>query len=144
METLIQQHESIAALIARVFLGLLFFFQGFDAVFKIKITGVIDAYESSFADKGIPRFFTVCGAWFTSYVELIGGIFLIVGFFQYYSLYFLGADLIIASIAFGIASPMWDTRHVFPRLALLLFLLSIPLSWNHYSLDHLLFILTKN
>ncbi|MCW3083851.1 MAG: hypothetical protein JWP12_1217 [Bacteroidetes bacterium] len=144
METLAQHHESIAALIARVFLGLLFFFQGYDAVFKIKISNVIETYESSFADKGIPRFLTVCGAWFTSYAELIGGLFLITGLFEYWSLSLLGLDLIVASIGFCIVSSIWDTRHVFPRLVLLIFLLVIPPAWDHYSLDHLLSIIYKN
>ncbi len=144
MDTLTQHHESIAALIARVFLGLLFFFQGYDAVFKVKTSNVIDTYESSFANKGIPHFFTVCGAWFTSYAELIGGLFLITGLFEYWSLSLLGLDLVVASIGFGIVSPMWDTRHVFPRLALLIFLLAIPPAWDHYSLDHLLSIIHKN
>jgi putative oxidoreductase len=130
--------EASAVFIARVFLGLLFFFQGYDAVFRIKIKYVIEAYENSFANKGIPRFLTVCGAWFTSCVELIGGVLLIVGLFENAVLYFLGIDLIIASIAFGIAKPMWDMRYVFPRLALLLFLLVTPSAWHIWSIDHLL------
>jgi putative oxidoreductase len=135
MET-ITQHET-AAFIARIFLGLLFFFQGYDAVFNVKIRNVIQVYENSFASKGIPRFLTVVGAWFTSYIEFIGGLLLILGVFQYYVLSLLGLDLIIASIAFGISTPMWDTRHVFPRLLLLLLLLIIPASWNVISLDNL-------
>jgi putative oxidoreductase len=136
MET-ITQHEITAAFIARIFLGLLFFFQGYDAVFNVKIKNVIQAYEDAFASKGIPRFLTVGGAWFTSSVEFIGGLLLILGLFQYYVLSLLGLDLILASIAFGISTPMWDTRHVFPRLLLLLLLLIIPTSWNAISLDNL-------
>jgi putative oxidoreductase len=142
MET-ITQHEITAAFIARVFLGLLFFFQGYDAVFNIKIKNVIQAYEDSFASKGIPRFLTVAGAWFTSFIEFIGGLLLILGVFQYYVLSLLGLDLIIASIAFGIASPMWDTKHVFPRLLLVLLLLIMPESWNLFSLDSLFTYLYK-
>ncbi len=138
MESLIQYHEVTAVLIARVFLGLLFFFQGYDAVFHVKVKYVIQAYENSFANKGIPRFLTVCGAWFTSSVELIGGLLLILGLFEYSVLFILGLDLIIASIAFGITSPMWDMKFVFPRLALLIFLLVTPMSWHLWSLDNLI------
>jgi uncharacterized membrane protein YphA (DoxX/SURF4 family) len=132
-------YETEAVFIARVFLGLLFFFQGYDAVFNIKIKNVIDTYQNSFTNKGIPKFFTVCGVWFTSCTELVCGIFLILGLFEYYSLSLLGINLLIASIAFGISTPMWDTRFVFPRLILLIFLFIVPHTWNFWSLDHLLF-----
>lgn len=138
METLIQHHEAAAVLIARTLLGLLFFFQGYDAVFRVKIANVITTYEESFENKGIPRFITAAGAWFTSYAELIGGLLLIAGLFQYYALYLLGLNLLIASLAFSMVSPMWDMRFVFPRLALLLFLIAVPASWDLFSLDHLL------
>jgi uncharacterized membrane protein YphA (DoxX/SURF4 family) len=138
MESLIQ-HQEAAVLIARIFLGLLFFFQGFDAVFNIKVKNVIEAYETSFAHKGIPRFLTVWGSWFTSLVELIGGTFLVFGLFEYYVLALLGINLIIASIAFGITNPMWDMRFMFPRLVLLLFLMVVPSSWNILTLDSLFF-----
>ncbi len=111
MPTLIQHHEIVAVLIARVFLGCLFFFQGYDAVFNIKIRNVIYTYQNTFASKGIPKFVTVLGSWFTSYSELICGFLLIIGLFKYYALYFLGMDVILASIAFGITTPMWDMRH---------------------------------
>jgi len=143
MELITQYHEAIGTLIARIFLGLLFFFQGLDAVFNVKIANVIAAYETSFEKKGIPRFLTVGGSWFTSYVELIGGALLVVGLFQCIALPLLGIALVIASIAFGIVSPMWDMRFVFPRLALLLFLLVAPSSWDLFSLDHLIAILTN-
>lgn len=138
METIILHHEAIAVLTARVFLGILFFFQGYDAVFKVKVSGVIDAYENSFANNRIPKFLIISGSWFTSYVELIGGILLITGLFESQILILLGADLIIASIGFGIITPMWDMRFVFPRLALLIFLTVVPPSWNLYSLDHII------
>ncbi len=139
MEIIIQYHEATAILIARIFLGLLFFFQGYDAVFNVKIKNVITAYKSSFADKGIPQILTVLGSWFTSYIELIGGLLLTIGLFEYYTLILLGINLIVASVAFGIITPMWDMRFLFPRLTLLLFLLVVPDSWNLYSIDKLFF-----
>lgn len=128
--------EVMAVLIARVFLGLLFFFQGIDAVFNIKIKGVIATIEEPLTSKGVPRFLIVLGAYFTSYIELIAGLCLIIGFAKYYALYLLGFDLLIASIAFGIIKPMWDMRFVFPRLVLLLFILVAPSEWDVLSVDY--------
>ena len=129
-------NQQIAAFIARIFLGFLFFFQGYDAIFNVKIKNIISAYSDEFANKGIPKIFTIAGAWFTSYVEFIGGLLLILGAFHQYTLYLLGLDILLASIAFGISKPMWDMRFVFPRLVLLLFLLIIPDSWNIISFYH--------
>ncbi len=139
MESLNQYNYAAAELLARLFLGCLFFFQGYDAVFNIKIKNVIQTFEEDFTKKGIPRFLIVTGSWFTSYTELIGGVFLIFGFFQYITLYMLGLNLLIAAIGFGINTPVWDTRYVFPRLVLILLLLIIPQSWNILSIDHLIF-----
>lgn len=127
----------MAGLIARLFLGFLFFFQGYDAIFNVKIRNIISAYSDEFANKGIPKFITIIGAWYTSYIEFIGGLLLILGVFQQYTLYLLGLDLLLASVAFGISKPMWDMRFAFPRLILLIFLLVIPSSWNAISLDNL-------
>jgi uncharacterized membrane protein YphA (DoxX/SURF4 family) len=136
---LIAHHKIIAVLIARLFLGFLFFFQGYDAIFNIKIRNVVNTYQSFFQSKGIPRNVTVAGAWFTSIIELAGGFFLIIGLFKYIALYLLGADLIVVSIAFGITRPMWDMRYVFPRLILLLFLLLVPRALDLFSLDNFVF-----
>src|SRR5688572_18538726 len=116
MDFINEYHQNAAVLLTRIFLGLLFFFQGYDAVFRIGVKQIIEAYSYEFKEKGIPGFLTVVGVCFTSYVELIGGLFLIAGLFEYYTLYLLGATLIIASVAFGINTSVWDTRHVFPRL----------------------------
>ncbi len=139
METINQYHEIAAIFVARVFLGLLFFFQGYDAVFTVKIKHVIETYENTFINKGIPKFLTVFAIWFTCCSELIGGFFLIIGLFENSALYLLSINLIIASIGFGINTPMWDTKFVFPRLILILFLLLIPESWNGWSFDNLFF-----
>jgi uncharacterized membrane protein YphA (DoxX/SURF4 family) len=138
METIIQFHESAAVFIARVFLGSLFFFQGYDAVFKVKVNTIISTYERTFSNKGIPVFLIKTGTWFTSYTELIAGLLLILGLFEYCALYLLGLNVIIASIAFSITQPMWDMRFVFPRLILLVFLLVVPASWDVWSIDNLL------
>ena len=128
--------EMDAAFIARVFLGFVFFLQGYDKVFRIGVKQVIQSVSQSLSDKGIPKLFSTLGAYFTSYVELICGAFLIIGFVKYYCLYLLGFDLLFATFAFGIVEPVWDMKHIFPRLALLLFLLILPSQWDALSVDH--------
>jgi uncharacterized membrane protein YphA (DoxX/SURF4 family) len=139
MEELNQYHVNIGVLTVRIFLGVLFVMQGYDAVFKIKIRNVIDTYQDSFENKGIPRFLTAFGAWYTSLTELICGALLIIGLFEYVSLYLLAANLLMAAVAFGINTPVWDTRHVFPRLVLTVFLLVVPESWHFLCLDCIIF-----
>jgi uncharacterized membrane protein YphA (DoxX/SURF4 family) len=132
----IHVREMDAAFIARVFLGLLFFLQGYDKVFRIGVKGVIKTVHDPLALKGIPAFFSNVGVFFTSYIELICGALLIIGFAKYYCLYLLGFDLLFAALAFGIVEPVWDMRHIFPRLALLIFLLIIPSQWDVVSVDY--------
>ena len=139
METLINHHQEIGVFIARVILGILFFYQGYDAVFNLKIKTIIITYQNSFSNKGIPKLITACGAWFTSYSGLIGGFMLIFGFYEYVALYLLALNLLVASFAFSVNNPLWDTKHVLIRLLLLLFLLIVPVSWHTYSIDNLIF-----
>lgn len=129
-------HEIAAALITRVFLGVLFFFQGYDKVFKVKIKGVVETFEYSVISKHFPKTLLIIIAFFTSYMELVGGILLIIGFLKYYALYFLGLDLILVAVAFGMIKPMWDMQFLFPRLLLLLLLLVIPSQWDVISVDY--------
>lgn len=139
MEIFNEQHFFAGTFIARVFLGCLFFFQGYDAVFKIKVKNVISTYQNSFTNSGIPISVTVLASWFTCYTELICGALLILGLYHYVALYLLGINLIIAAIGFGITNPMWDSRYVMPRLVLLLLLLFIPREYNAWSIDNLMF-----
>lgn len=131
-------NETIAVFIARVILGVLFFAQGYDKVFRVKIEGVISAFAQPVYNKRIPRFLLVLIAYYTSYVELIGGLLLILGLAKEYVMAFLGLDLIFVAIAFSIIKPMWDMQYFFPRLVLLLFLVIVPFGWDRLSVDYLL------
>lgn len=128
--------EVVAMFVVRVFLGCLFFFQGFDAVFRIKVHGVLDTIKEPLLQKGVPDFFISIGAYYTSYVNLICGFLLIIGFAKYYALYFIGADILMAAFAFSIIKPMWDMQYVFPRLALVVFFLIAPAHWDVISVDY--------
>jgi putative oxidoreductase len=132
----IHVREMDAAFIARVFLGCVFFLQGYDKVFRMGVKQVIQSVYQPLAEKGVPKIFITLGAFFTSYIELICGALLIIGFVKYYCLYLLGFDLLFAALAFGIIEPVWDMRHIFPRLVLLIFLMIIPSQWDVISIDY--------
>jgi putative oxidoreductase len=133
----IHVREMDAAFIARVFLGFVFFLQGYDKVFRVGVKKVIETVHAPLSSKGVPTIFSGLGAYFTSYTELICGALLIIGFAKYYCLYLLGFDLLFAALAFGIVEPVWDMRHIFPRLVLLLFLMVIPSYWDVISVDYI-------
>lgn len=130
--------QEAAAFIPRVFLGILFLFQGYDALFRLGIPAVVETFEFPLMNKGVPRFILIFGSWYTSLAKFIGGILLILGLFTPFALYILGLDLIFVALTFGIMRPLWDMQFVFPRLVLLIYLLLIPDEWNTFSLDALI------
>lgn len=139
MEFIEQYHYTIGIGVTRIFLGFLFLFQGYDALFKIGLTNAADVYQEKFGPKGLARPLTVLAAWFTSFTAFLCGLLLIFGLFEYISLYLLGLNLVVTAVGFGINQPLWDTRHVFPRLLLLIILLLTPGEWHSFTLDHLFF-----
>ncbi len=140
METVFStvHHESALFFILRTTLGVLFFFQGIDKAFKLGIPKVTSTFQKELGNIKIPRWILFIAATFTSYVELVGGILLVVGLFKYYVMYLLGLDIILVTIAFSLIQPVWDMKFVWPRLILLAILLYLPPEWDVLSLDELL------
>jgi len=136
METLVINHESVLTFVLRVILGILFFFQGYDKVFRMKIGGVADFFRQELGPIAVPNFIILLSAWFTSLAELFCGALLIVGLFKSYALGLLGIDMILVTAAFSLIKPMWDMQFVFPRLILLAILLYLPWQWDTISLDY--------
>jgi len=131
-------HESVLVLLIRVILGILFFFQGYDKLFKVKIPGVIEFFEEEMKGKNVPRFVLTSSAYFTSYVEFFCGGLVILGLFKTTALYLLGVDLVLVCGAFSMLKPMWDMQLLFPRLILLAASLFFPANWDVISFDHLI------
>lgn len=131
-------NESVLTFTLRVILGILFFFQGYDKLFKLKIAGVIEFFKEEMRGKNVPAFLLTLSAYYTSFAEFFAGGLLILGFFKSYALYFLGLDLILVCGAFSLIKPMWDMQLLFPRLAILAVLLYLPGEWDLLSLDHLI------
>ena len=128
----------IAEFLLRVFCGVIFVYQGYDKLFKVKIKGVTEAFQVNIEKQHIPHFILVLSAAFTSVVEFFGGLLLILGLFKTITLTLQGIDLIIVGIAFSMLEPVWDMRHVFPRLLMVFILLALPHEWEMLSLDYIL------
>lgn len=128
-------NQKIALLTIRLLLGFIFFFQGFGKIFKF---GVENVYQNFFAktyDGILPDFLLGITAYYTSYIEFLGGILLIIGFKRDYTLYALASVLIIVTFGHGLVEPIWDLSHVMYRAILLLALLLLPKEWDQYRLD---------
>ncbi len=130
--------ESILSFTLRVILGILFFMQGYDKVIKVKMDGVIKSFKYEFGNVKMPSIILILSAYYSSFVELIGGFALIIGLFTKYTLYLLGLDLLIVVAAFSIINPVWDMKIVFPRIVIWSILMILPESWNKLSLDLML------
>lgn len=131
----------IAELLVRSFAGILFLFQGYDKLFRIKIPGVIDVFTADADRYHVPHSLIKLMAYYTSIVEFFGGFFLLTGFLTSYALYALGLDLVLVGMAFSYMTPMWDMKYVFPRFVLVVALLVFPDHYQFFSMDH--FISTK-
>jgi len=131
-------NETVLVFMLRVILGFLFFFQGYDKVFNVKVSGVTDFFRNESREKNWPNFLLSSSAYYTSYVEFICGGMLILGLFKTGALYLLGIDLILVCGAFSMLNPVWDMKVVYPRLILLAVLLYLPQEWDLLSLDHLI------
>lgn len=132
-------NQTIAVFTMRLLLGLIFLMQGYGKVFT---WGVDNLYQMEFF-KGtyeafLPHWLIYGTAWYTSYVELIGGILLIIGLKRDYALYALASVLVIVTFGHGLVQPIWELDNVMYRAALLVTLLLLPSEWDRFSLDSLL------
>ena len=132
------ENRSFALFFLRTLLGLLFFMQGFGKVFKYGVEGVYQSAFQSFEAGILPKWLLWSTAYFTSYVELIAGLLLILGLFRKEALYLLALVLLIVSFGHGLQQPIWDLSHVMPRSILLVSLLLLPSNWDYWHLDRIL------
>lgn len=132
------RNKQIALLTLRLLLGFIFFFQGYGKVFDIGVNELHDAMFAPMLKDTLPTGITQFTAYYTSYVELIGGGLLILGLFRDWTLYALASVLVIVTIGHGLMEPVWDLSHVVFRAVLLLPMLLLPASWDSLRLDTLL------
>lgn len=136
---MMNQNKAIALLVMRLLLGIIFLMQGYGKVLNWGVENLyrMDFFLGTYKDL-LPDFLIQATAYYTSYVELLGGVLLVLGFKRDVALYALASVLIIVSIGHGLVNPIWDLSHVMYRAILLVGLLLLPKDWDKYSIDSLL------
>jgi uncharacterized membrane protein YphA (DoxX/SURF4 family) len=129
-------HRAWALLFARLVLGLIFFMAGVWKVFQLGPLEHARKYFLPFSDTFLP----VWSLWLVGvtipFVELLGGVLLLIGLRVREALIGLGGVLVIVTFGHLLHEPLFNlTGHVIPRLALLLFLLWCPRQLDRFSLD---------
>jgi|SRR5690554_92688 len=136
---MINLNKAVSALTVRLILGLIFLMQGFGKIFSWGMEKVINADFFHGTFKGLlPDFIIYATAYYTSYIELIGGFLLVLGFRTNYALYALASVLVIVTFGHGLAEPIWDLSHVMYRTILLVTLLILPKEWDTFSIDSMI------
>lgn len=122
----------------RVLLGIIFFMQGYGKVFTMSVSKVYELFFKSFETTFLPKWLILATAYYTSYIELIGGFLLITGLFRKYAMYLLAINLLVVSFGHGVMEPIWDLSHVMPRAILLSALFFLPATWDKWNIDALM------
>lgn len=132
-------NRTVAVTLIRVMLGLIFLMQGYGKVFTYGVENLyqMDFFHGTYKDL-LPDWITRGTAYFTSYMELIGGLLVTIGLGRDFALYGLALVLVIVTFGHGLAEPIWDLSHVMYRTILLLTLLFIPVQWDQWSMDKLI------
>lgn len=138
----VESQRAFGLLFLRLILGLIFFMQGYGKVMKFGVQNVYEQFFKTYTEL-LPEFLVVSTAYYTSYVELIGGALLMIGLFRFYNYLALALVLIVVSFGHGLMDPIWDLHHVFFRVAILATLFFMPVKWDKFSLDQLIFHVNK-
>jgi uncharacterized membrane protein YphA (DoxX/SURF4 family) len=134
-----QGSRSWALLFARLILGLIFLMAGWYKVFQLTPTGHVQKWFLPYQDTLLPTWTLWAVGLAIPFIELVAGALLILGFRVHAALVSLGVVLVVVTFGHLLKAPLYPFHeHVFPRLALLLFLLAIPRAADHFSLDHFL------
>ncbi len=132
-------NKVVAVTTIRLVLGFIFLMQGYGKVFKFGLDNVYTNFFLPTYQELLPSFLLQATAYYTSYVELVGGLFLVIGFCRDYALYALASVLVIVTFGHGLSEPIWDLSHVMYRLILLVALLLLPKVWDRFTIDRFLF-----
>jgi uncharacterized membrane protein YphA (DoxX/SURF4 family) len=131
--------HAAALFFTRALLGIIFLMQGYGKIFTYTVPKVYNLFFKDFEKTFLPKWLIWSTAYYTSYVELIGGFLLIIGLFRQYACYIMAVDLLIVSFGHGILEPVWDLQHVITRAILLITILLVPAQWDKWNVDGLLF-----
>ncbi|MFM7823531.1 MAG: DoxX family protein [Bacteroidota bacterium] len=130
--------KMVAIMTARVILGLLFLFQGYDKIFRVGIGQVSNAVNTGIGNGFLSPKLVNTTVFISSWIELIAGGMMVLGIFKTIASVALCANLIVVTIGFSWSKPIWDEMHVFVRLSLLLLVMMLPTQWDQLSLDNLI------
>lgn len=130
-------NNAIAILLLRTVTGILFFFQGYDKLFNVKIINVVRTFSEPLCKSHFPLFLLKPSIALSSIIELICGLLLFFGLFKNIALFFLAGDMIFVAFVFSCMKPMWDMQYYFPRLLFIFILLMIAPAADIFSIDYL-------
>lgn len=127
-----------AILFARLVLGFIFFMAGVYKVFDLTPAGHVRKWFLPYEDTFLPTGALWAAGLAIPFVEMLAGAALLAGFRIREALLALGGVLVVVTFGHLLKEPLYPFHeHVFPRLALLVFLLAMPRAEDRYSLDHL-------
>ena len=128
-----------AILFARLVLGLIFFMAGAMKVFQLGPLEHARKYFLPFSDTFLPIWSLWAVGVTIPFIELIAGALVLFGLRTRDALIALGMVLVIVTFGHLLHDALFDfSGHVIPRLALLLFVLSLPREDDRFSLDYFL------
>ena len=127
----------VALFAARMVAGILFIAQGYDKLFVLGISKVMEPFTLAFSNKKIPASFLHIAILLSTLIEFSGGLFLALGLMRDLSLYLLLINMIGVAAGFCLIRPIWDMQHYFPRFLLLLLIILLPPEWDLWRLDSL-------
>lgn len=138
-ESQLTRQRAWAVLFARLVLGFIFFMAGVYKVFSLTPVGHVRKWFLPFQDTFLPTWSLWAVGLTIPFVELIAGALILIGWRVNEALVALGIVLAIVTFGHLLHEPLYPFHeHVFPRLALVLFVLLMPRNVDRYSLDFFL------
>jgi len=138
MDSKTNANRAIGVLIMRLILGFIFVFQGGGKLYHYGFETVYSNFFLESYQGFLPEPLIWLVAVFTTYTELICGIFVVLGLFKKWNFMLLGLVLVVVTIGHGMIEPIWGLSHVMYRALFLVALLLIPVTWDRISLDYLI------
>lgn len=131
---------SIATFLARSLVGIVFTMAGYWKVFELGAhQHAQQFFVEGFQEYWLPDWFLYPLGWIIPFVELIGGLLLLIGWKIRFSLSMLGVLLLITTYGHALRQPLFDIDgHTFTRIALILFVLMQKPGIDCLSLQHFL------
>ena len=132
-------NRASAILFARLVLGLIFVMAGVMKIFQLGPLEHARKYFLPFSDTFLPIWSLWAVGVIIPFIELIAGALVLFGLRTRDALIALGMVLVIVTFGHLLHNALFDfSGHVIPRLALLLFVLSLPREDDRFSLDYFL------